>query len=120
MYKGQDRRNHKRVKKPFMVRFQICSGHEEELPFAGWDMVAVIDIGAGGTLFYYNKRLKEDSLLNMKINFSAEEEPIICYGKIIRIEELKSPEMFLVAVGFTDIAEKDRHAINRIAERLHA
>ncbi|MFH1665086.1 MAG: PilZ domain-containing protein [Candidatus Omnitrophota bacterium] len=111
-----ERRKHKRVRKPFMISFQISSGKEEEKEFSGWDMVAVLNMGAGGALFYYTRKLRVGTTLDMKINISTAKDPIRCTGKVIRAEKLLNEYMFLTAVVFAEIDERERKIINDFAE----
>jgi len=117
MNKGKEKRKYKRIKKPFMVRFQIKPHGSGD---AEWNMVAVLNLGAGGVLFYYNKEVGLDSLLDIRIDFSTVKTPVNCVGRVIRVEELGYSQIFLTALVFTDIADKDRDMINRIAEEFHS
>ncbi len=115
-----ERRKYKRVQRPFMISFQVHPEEGVEKVFTGWDMVAVLNLGAGGALFYYNKKLKAGSILDMKVNISTSKEPIGCTGKVIRVEKLLNEYMFLTAVVFTEIGEKERGLINDFAEAYHS
>lgn len=118
-YKGDERRKYKRVKKPFIVGFQVRPHSPGLDDFSGWDMVATLDLGAGGILFYYDRKLEVGSYLDLRINFSVARPPIKCVGKVIRIEEPHCGYMFLVAVVFTEIDEKDQLALNDVVEKLY-
>jgi len=120
MHNDKEKRKYKRVKKPFIVSFQIKTSDAPRKGPAVWDMVAVLNLGAGGMLFYYNKELKLDALMDLKINLLASKSPIECKGKVIRSEKLPFGHMYLVAVIFTDIDEKERAQINKAAEEYHA
>ena len=112
MYDGPERRKHKRVKKPYMVRFKK---HDDA---AGkWDMVAVLNIGAGGMLFYYNQDLGADSILDIKINVSSDSPDIECAGKVLRVEEMPLG-MYLVAVNFVDIDETSQETVQKTLDEL--
>jgi len=120
MFKGKERRKYKRVKKPFIIGFQIKEHKGRKKAFEGWDMVAVLDIGAGGALFYYNKKVEVGSLLDLKVNFSPEEDPISCVGEVIRVEDLRAPYLFLVALIFSEITKKDRERIIRVVDECYS
>ncbi len=119
MYQGSDRRKYKRVKKPFLVNFQIRrhGALEED---RDWDMVAVLNLGAGGILFYYNKKIGEGVFLDLKINYSPEKPPIKCLGKVIRTEKLEHAYMFLIAVILLDMSEEDRKLLVDVVEEYHS
>jgi hypothetical protein len=79
-------------------------------------MVAVIDIGAGGILFYYNRSIEVGTALDLKVNYSAEKDPVICEGKVIRVLPVPGGEFSLVAVVFEDIDEKERKSLDEVIE----
>lgn len=120
MYLGAERRKFKRIRKPFIVQFHIRPHVTDKRSSKNWDMVAVLDLGAGGALFYYNKKIEVDSTLDMKVNVSLYKDPVVCTGKVIRVIELGYSYMFLVAVVFSDIDKKESEMINRIAEEFHS
>jgi hypothetical protein len=119
MYKGPERRRHKRIQKPFMVRFRVRPREAGGVP-ADWDIGAVLNLGVGGALFYYNRKPKIDSFLDLKMNFPAYKGSINCSGKVIRVEELSYARMFLVAVVFADISEKGKEVLNKAIEGFYS
>ena len=119
MHRGIERRKHKRIQKPFVVRFQVKS-QEAGKKVLDWDVGAMLNLGAGGALFYCNKKLKIDSFLNLKIDFPAYKKPINCVGKVIRAERLHHAHVFLVATVFTNIGAKEKEILNKIAEEHHS
>jgi len=109
-YQGQDRRKHKRIDKPYMVRFKPHDDAE-----AKWDMVAVLNFGAGGALFYYNRKLNVDQILDIKINFTPSRPAINCLGKVLRSEGVPAG-MFLVAVVFVGMDDLEQEYVNKTIE----
>lgn len=118
MYQGEERRQYKRVRKPFLVNFSVRE-HSGSREAKGWDMVAVVDLGAGGMLFYYNKRMEVGTSLDLKVNFSATRGPVQCTGKVVRLVALPAGDLFLTAVVFSDIKKEDKEALNKAVEVLH-
>ncbi len=118
MYSGKERRKYKRMEKPVMVRFRTIPLVAEKMVSADWNVVAVRNLGAGGMLFDYNKKLELDSLLNFKIDISKSTPTINCVGKIIRIEELQPISMFRIEIKFTEIGEQEKELINKAVEEL--
>lgn len=116
---ANNRRRYKRIKKPFMVSFRVRKHKDAGKDDPRWDMIAVVNLGAGGILFYYNHKLKVGTQLDLIVNFSQKEDPIYSIGKVIRVEELPFSYMFLVAVVFEEIDEKQREIIENVAEELH-
>ncbi|HNX91201.1 MAG TPA: PilZ domain-containing protein [Candidatus Omnitrophota bacterium] len=119
MYNGVERRKYKRVKKPFIISFQIREPGAPAKKY-GWDIVAALDIGAGGMLFYYNKRFSVGTELDLKINYSVDKDPLICSGKVIRSLPTPTDMLYFIAVVFADIADADRKALNDTIEIFHA
>ncbi len=116
MYNGQERREYKRIEKPYMagVRVKQHEGHEKGS--AGWDSVFLMNLSAGGALFFYNKDLEIGTLLYLKIYVPKAILIINCVGEIIRIDKPKSTSMFGIAIKFTEIGEKEEELINKSVE----
>jgi c-di-GMP-binding flagellar brake protein YcgR len=111
-YGGPERRRYKRIRKPYMVRFKPHDDAE-----ARWDMVAVLNFGAGGALFYYNSKVDEAQILDIKINFSSSKEAITCQGKVIRCESVPAG-MYLIAVNFVGMDELQQEYVNKTIEDI--
>ncbi|MBF0493518.1 MAG: PilZ domain-containing protein [Candidatus Omnitrophica bacterium] len=120
MYNGQERRKYQRVKKPVMVKFRMNPKHPDTQPSSTWDMVAVLDIGAGGLLFYYNKPVEVGTILDIKIDLADGSSDTTYFGKVIRAEKVIVPHMFLVAVNFSDLDAKARDKIAHALEKYTA
>ena len=118
MYKGPERREHKRINKKFMVSFQMLPGENEHFFNNGWDMVAAENLAAGGILIKYDRNIELDSLLNFKIAFPASETPITCKGRVVRVEKITGTILSKIAAVFEDIKEKEKNIINRAADEF--
>jgi hypothetical protein len=112
-----ERRKYKRKEEPHMVRFRTIPLVAKKMVSPDWDVGAVKDLSAGGMLFYYDKNLELDSLLNLKIDLPASALPINCVGKIIRIEQPQPNSMFRIAAEFTEIDEQEKAMINTTVEK---
>ena len=95
-YAGPERRQYKRIRKHFIANFK-------EKNLSAWDMVTMRNLGAGGALFNYDRKLRLNTLLDLKIIFPASRNPINCSGRIIRIEEPESLPVYGIAVSFEEI-----------------
>ncbi|MFQ5952038.1 MAG: PilZ domain-containing protein [Candidatus Omnitrophota bacterium] len=84
-HKHRERRRHRRIRKPAIVRFHVKSEEHPVKHHSEWNMGAVLNIGAGGLLFYYDKKVDVDSLLHLKIYLHNPETSINCIGKVIRV-----------------------------------
>jgi hypothetical protein len=115
---GQEKRKYKRIEKDFMVRLRTTSLADKKAGSTDWNMVAVRNLGVGGMLFYYNKSLELNLLLDLKINISKSTPTINCVGKIKRIEEPIPPSIFGIATEFTGIDEQEKEMINKVAEGI--
>jgi len=114
MYKIEETRKHVRIEKPYITRFNIKSS--EEMISSEWDMVAVINLSAGGLFFYAKKNLEVGTILDFKIGFSLSHPSIICVGKIIRAKRHLDTSIIGFAIEFTQIAEHARKAINNTVD----
>ncbi len=113
MYEGAEKRKHKRIEKPYMVRFQIKQYEGLEISTAEWDMVALKDLSTGGVLFNYNKNLGIGTVLDVKIGFSTSTPPLECAGIVIRVKEQQYTSIFGIAVAFTEIGAQEKEMINK-------
>jgi c-di-GMP-binding flagellar brake protein YcgR len=115
-----ERREYKRIEKPYIARLRIKQYKGLEKPSAEWDMVTVKDLSAGGMRFNYNKNLGIGSLLDFKIDISKSTPTINCVGKVTRIEQFKLPpySMFCTAIKFIDIRKKEKETVNTTVEAM--
>ena len=110
------KRKHKRIDKPYLVRFRIKLHASHENANTDWDMVPVRDLSATGIFFLCKEDLGTNSLLDLKIEISNHVPTICCTGTVIRIKKHLNSPMFGVAVEFMDIPEKDKEMINKAVE----
>ncbi len=117
MYKGQERREYKRIEKLFMagVRVKQHEGHEKGS--SGWDSVILKNLSAGGSTFFtYKKDLEIGALLDLKIDVPGFILIINCIGKVLRIAKPKSTSMYGIAIKLIDIGKQEKEAINTAVE----
>ncbi|MBD3380261.1 MAG: hypothetical protein GF408_07360 [Candidatus Omnitrophica bacterium] len=110
MSDGREKRRYKRMRKPLTIEFREAGGEKDK-----WSLGAVLNIGAGGVLFYHNEEIRLGAELELR--FSLNETDIVCRGKVIREEQI--PHMSFSAIVFTDIDEKYKEAISSAAEKFH-
>ncbi len=118
MSNDQERREYKRIEKPFMARLRIKQYEGLEISSAEWGIVALKDLSAGGALFYYIKYLGLGSLLDLKIYVPNSVLIINCVGKVTRIEQFKPTSVFTIAIKFIDIGEQEKEMINTTVEEF--
>ena len=105
-------RQNKRIEKPFSSRFRSKQYEDQETPFSDWNTATLKNLSAGGMLFNCNKKLKVDSVLDLKIDLSENTPSVNSVGKIIRIKESELDSLFDIAVEFTGIGKQEREMIN--------
>ena len=115
-YQGPERRKFKRLRKPLSLRLQAKAGGA----FAEWDIIFIKDISRLGLSFSYDKPLKKDTLLNLKINLGLEYGTVQCVGKVSRVNELGAAKKQEVGVVFAEISESDGALIDRAATDFYA
>jgi len=111
-----ERRKHKRIERPFVVRLAMRphkDGHKEAIK---WETVTAKNLSAGGVLFYYHKELKKDQFLELQIYFVTFKTVIKCLGKVVRINKPESSIIYRIAVSFTKIGSKEKNMINKYAD----
>ncbi len=115
MYKFTEARKHVRVEKPFITRFHVKLN--ENMVSSNWDMVAVINLSAGGLFFYVKKDLEVGTILDLKIGFSIFQPSLICVGKIIRAKRHLDTSTVGYAIEFTKIDEDIKEMITDAATK---
>ena len=119
-YSGPAKRAYKRIKRHFMAKLQSRLPDAEGKTSVNWDMVSICDLGAGGTLFNYDKRLEIGSLLNLEIKFPPSEKPIRSVVKILRVEEPFKASILHIATVFVEIDKEQKEIINKAAEGFYS
>ncbi|MBO1224884.1 MAG: PilZ domain-containing protein [Candidatus Scalindua sediminis] len=117
MYRYREKREHKRIEKPYMARLRIKQYEGLEISSAEWDIVALKDLSAGGALFYYSKYLGLGSLLDLKIDVSTATPTVRCAGKVTRIEQSLAHSLIRIATEFTEIDEHVKEMMNTTIEK---
>jgi len=122
VYKGPERRRYKRIKKPFLAQFREKSPETMPKESVGqpWHMVTVRNLGGGGSLFNYDKKLNVNSLIDMNITFPTSKFPITTLCKITRIESDPGSVIFKHAASFVRIEEMQRGMIDSMAENFYS
>jgi hypothetical protein len=118
MKKGAEKRKHERTRKPFALDFRIRPYRDGEEFADGGDVVAALDVGSGGALFYYSRSFTPGSLLDIRVNFATPKAPVNCVGKVVRATETGSSDLFLVAVAFVQIDEMGTGLVNTTIEEF--
>ena len=118
MQKGRERRQFKRIRKPFLGKFKVKPSRSKAKKDV-WDQVAVLDLGEGGILFYHTKKIKLDALIDLKIEFPEKKTSIKCMGKVLRSEEIGNGDMYLVALVFVKLTDKSQKTISSIVKKYY-
>ena len=111
-YTGPDRRQYKRIRQHFIVRFKK--------PGMPWQMVTAQNLSAGGVLFNFNDKLDKDTTIDLKINFPLIKEPISCSGITVRADQPSAGPVFKIAVKFLDIVSGEKSTINKSADEFYS
>jgi hypothetical protein len=118
MYKGQERRKHKRIEKPYTARFRIKQYENLEISSSEWDIISLGKLGAGGAYFFYKKDLGIGTLLDLNIDMPESTLTMNCVGEILRSDKFQSTSMFCIAIKFTDIGEQEKQLISKAIEEI--
>ncbi|GJQ60730.1 MAG: PilZ domain-containing protein [Candidatus Scalindua sp. AMX11] len=111
-----EKREYKRREIPVLARFRVKKYKGQEMSPFYWEMVSVKNVSAGGLLFYYNRNLGSDSLLDLKIDISYTTPTISCVGKVVRIEEPQPHSLFRIAASFSELSKEEKELINKTIE----
>ena len=112
MFYVDERRKYQRIEKPYIVRFRVKPDENQRVATSNWDLVAVKNMSAGGTLFRYPEDLGVNSNLELKISISYSTPVINCTAKVIRVNRPKPNSMFHIVTEFTEIEEEERKMID--------
>jgi len=115
MYKFLEARKHPRIANPYITRFRVKSNND--IIYNDWDMVAIVNLSAGGIFFYTLVNLEVGTTLDLKIGFSYTHPSIICVGKIIRSKKNLNTSINGLAIQFTEIDDHIIEVINDKAKR---
>ena len=99
-----ERRKYVRSKTPLIFRMR-----KKDVDVKSWDLGAVINIGAGGVLFYHSKKYEPGTLIDIYMEMATSEPPIQSVGEIVRIESLaEEKNIFFIAVKFVNVKENGK------------
>ncbi len=114
MYNIPERRKYVRIEKPYIIHFRVkpCDGEASN----NWDAVAVVNLSAGGLLFYSRTNLEVDTILDLGISFSHIFPSAICVGRVIRSKGYLDTSKIGYAIKFTEIDELTKILINKSLE----
>lgn len=115
MPEGSEKREHKRIAKHYILRFQVRQAEEEEANLKVWEVVTVVDLSAGGALINFEKELEIGLLLDIVIIFPISHESIKCVGKVLRVQKSQRASIYRIGIVFTEISEKDKELIETLA-----
>jgi len=108
----RERREYKRIeKKHFMARLRVKQYVGLDRSLNTWDRVNLKDISAGGMLFNYNKNLRINSLLDLKIDVLKSTPTINCVGKVTRTDKPRSTSNYGIAIRFIDIRKQEKELL---------
>jgi hypothetical protein len=116
MHNIAEKREYKRIEKSIRALFRVKQYKGQEMSAFYWEMVSVKNVSAGGLLFYYNRNLGFDSLLDLKIDLSHTTPTINCVGKVVRVEEPQPHSLFRIAASFTELSKEEKELINKTVE----
>ncbi len=110
MYKIPVTRKYPRIEKHCITRFQIKS--KDEKNYKDWDMIAIVNLSAGGIFFYTIEYMEIGSVLDLNIGLSHVHPSITCVGKVIRAKKHLDTSVVGIAIEFTEIDTHMRKTIN--------
>jgi hypothetical protein len=108
----KERRVHKRITKHFTARLRFYGDHSTD-----WSIVVLRNLSSSGALFVYDHQLTPGTLVNLKINFWAQQQPIQCFGRVLRTSKI-SASFYEVAVYLSQIDNHDRQLIDWAADEF--
>lgn len=118
VYGGFEKRKHKRIDKPVIIRFRIKPHIGQENVSSDWDMVGVNDLSAGGMFFNSSYNLEIGTILDLKIGFSTSSTPVQSTGIVTRVKKHSNTSIFGIATAFMDIDNVEEELINKFINEV--
>lgn len=114
-----ERRIYSRLTNKVKVRYLVFKTQEElfKKGFTQEQLNVTKNISAGGLLFNATEPIPVGSFLELNIELPADEEPIQCLARIVRIEEAEQYKSYNVAICFLDITGAQRARLDRYVDK---
>ena len=114
MDKIPERREHVRIKTPYITRFRVKP--YDDMVSKDLDTVAAFNLSAGGIFFYTKIDLGIGTIMYLKIGVSRSHPYIICVGKVIRAKRYPAISIYGYSIEFAEINEQIKKMINKSLE----
>lgn len=114
---GKERRQKERLNGYHLIKYRVAKGGQG----AGYSLTSVINISSGGVLFKSAEPLAGGTVVDIKINFPGQTEPLAAQAKVIRSREVKvKPKHYEVGVKFIDIDEEKGKIIDKVVKFVNS
>ncbi|MFH1791094.1 MAG: PilZ domain-containing protein [Candidatus Omnitrophota bacterium] len=115
--KGRDRREFRRIRRNFIVRFRMhAPGAGGKRGKGAWSMAILGDLSVGGAMFKYSRKIDVGSHVDFQIKSPVARPPITCVGKVIRVEDDPFAPIFRVALIFSRMRDSEKEKIDRFVQ----
>jgi len=106
--KKNERRKFLRLRAHHLLKYKLAND-----PPGQKNLSFVIDISAGGVLFYAREKLPEDTFLDLEINFPGSNQPLCIKARVVRLRQLKKIGGFEIGAEFVDPAQDFRILVDQ-------
>jgi hypothetical protein len=115
-----ERRIYSRLNSKVRLRYTVFKSQEElfKKGFTQEQLNITRNISAGGLLFNSAEQVPVGYFLELTIELPANEEPVQCLAKVVRVEDLGQDNIYSIAVCFLDITGAQRARLDRYVETL--
>ncbi len=117
MYDITQKSKFARIEHPYITRFRVKPNNAVDMEPGAWDMVAVINLSAGGLFFHARKDLDVGMIMDLKIGFSIFHPSILCVGRIIRVKRHLDTSIIGFAIEFIEIDKHIKEVIHLTAKQ---
>ncbi len=115
-----DKREYKRIIKPYIVRYRINSDGIQKVESAGWNMLAVLEgnLSAGGIFFKIKESMETDTIMNLKVSCSIANPLLECKGRVAYITGGSEESLHGIGIEFIGLNEHVSDNINKSVESM--
>lgn len=98
LFTGKEQRRHERVKRALAMQFRLKKSKQKGVDTDTWYLSMTTDMSASGIAFESTVPFLPGDILELQVVMSGVIDVVKAEGKVIRSEEKKSDDLYVVAV----------------------
>jgi len=108
-------RVYRRLTSRVNIRYKVFADLDEvrKSGFQPESLSATVNVSAGGLLLASSEAVSVGAFIELKLELPDKQEPVVCLGRVVRVEEIELMKKYNIAVQYLDITSADRARINK-------